>query len=80
VDTLVTNGSPVAEIARVAETQKASLLVVGAGSSSLRARLAHHRIGERLRRVAPCPLLVARPLPAKDACRLSPARQEALVE
>jgi nucleotide-binding universal stress UspA family protein len=60
VEVQVGHGAPAAEILRVAEERKASLIVIAThGRTGLR-RLALGSVAERVVREAPCPVLVVR--------------------
>jgi nucleotide-binding universal stress UspA family protein len=60
VETQVAQGSPAAEILRVAEEREVSLIVISThGRTGLR-RLALGSVAERVIRDAPCPVLVVR--------------------
>ena len=60
VETLVVHGVPASEILRIAEEQKASLIVIATRGRSGLLRLALGSVAARVIRVAPCPVLVVR--------------------
>lgn len=61
----VLSGSPAAEITKAAVELAAGLIVVASGSAGLSATILLGSTAQRVQHSAPCPVLVARPMPAR---------------
>jgi nucleotide-binding universal stress UspA family protein len=68
----VRQGDPACELAELARDVRADLIVVGARRHGHLRELLHGFFGARLRRISPCPVLVAEPM-VEDAAAPDPA-------